>query len=136
MSMELMWILDQFLGRLFGQVLRQHIETDHDFSVSNRFNSPCIINLSTHSTLNNLCTWYSITKWELQIKKHYANITNENIYCLCFLLSSGRGTKLTTHLHLVARSKNEWSCTFTPSVRLHGVVLSWRKSEGQLYLYL
>jgi hypothetical protein len=31
--------------------------------------------------------------------------------------------KLTTHLHLVPRSKNEWNCTSTPT-RLHGVVLS------------
>jgi hypothetical protein len=37
---------------------------------------------------------------------------------------SGRGVKLTTHLHLVPGSKNEWSCTFTPPVRFHGVVLS------------
>jgi hypothetical protein len=28
------------------------------------------------------------------------------------------------HLHLVPRSKNEWSYTSTPPVRLHGVVLS------------
>jgi len=32
--------------------------------------------------------------------------------------------KLTTHLHLVPRSKNEWSYTSTPPIRLHGVVLS------------
>jgi hypothetical protein len=31
--------------------------------------------------------------------------------------------KLTTHLHLVPRSKNEWNYTSTPSIRLHGVVL-------------
>jgi len=31
--------------------------------------------------------------------------------------------KLTTH-HLVPRSKNEWSYTPTPPIRLHGVVLS------------
>jgi hypothetical protein len=31
--------------------------------------------------------------------------------------------KLTTHLHLELRSKNEWSYTSTPPVRLHGVVL-------------
>jgi hypothetical protein len=28
------------------------------------------------------------------------------------------------HLHLVPRSKNAWSCTSTPPIRLHGVVLS------------
>jgi hypothetical protein len=32
--------------------------------------------------------------------------------------------KLTTHLHLVPRSKNEWSYTSTPLIRLHGVVFS------------
>jgi hypothetical protein len=32
--------------------------------------------------------------------------------------------KLTTHLHLVPRSKNAWSYTSTPPIRLHGVVLS------------
>jgi hypothetical protein len=36
----------------------------------------------------------------------------------------GRGVKLITHLHLVPRSKNEWSYTSTPPIRLHGVVLS------------
>jgi hypothetical protein len=30
--------------------------------------------------------------------------------------------KLTPHLHLVPRSKNEWSCTSTPPIRLRGVV--------------
>jgi hypothetical protein len=34
------------------------------------------------------------------------------------------GVKLTTHLHLVPRSKNAWSYTYTPPIRLHGVVLS------------
>jgi hypothetical protein len=29
-----------------------------------------------------------------------------------------------THLHLEPRSKNEWSYTSTPPIRLHGVVLS------------
>jgi hypothetical protein len=33
--------------------------------------------------------------------------------------------KLTTHLHLVPRSKNEWSYTSIPSIRFHGAVLSW-----------
>jgi hypothetical protein len=37
---------------------------------------------------------------------------------------SDRGVKLTTHLHLVPRSKNEWSYTFIPPICLHGVVLS------------
>jgi hypothetical protein len=37
---------------------------------------------------------------------------------------SGPGVKLTTHLHLVPRSKNAWSYTSTPPLRLHSVVLS------------
>jgi hypothetical protein len=37
---------------------------------------------------------------------------------------SGRGVKLATHLHLVPRSKNEWSYTSTPPIRLHSVVLN------------
>jgi hypothetical protein len=37
---------------------------------------------------------------------------------------NGRGVKLTTHLHLVLRSKNAWSYTSAPPLRLHGVVLS------------
>jgi hypothetical protein len=31
---------------------------------------------------------------------------------------------LTTHLHLVPRSKNEWRYTFNLPIRLHGVVLN------------
>jgi len=31
---------------------------------------------------------------------------------------------LMAHLHLVPRSKNAWSYTFTPPLRLHGMVLS------------
>jgi len=34
---------------------------------------------------------------------------------------SGRGVKLTTHLHLVT---NTWSYISTPPIRLHGVELS------------
>jgi len=37
---------------------------------------------------------------------------------------SGRGVKLTTYLHLVPSSKNEWSYTATPPICLDGVVLS------------
>jgi hypothetical protein len=33
------------------------------------------------------------------------------------------GVKLTTHLHLVRRSKNAWSYTSTPPIRFYGVVL-------------
>jgi hypothetical protein len=39
--------------------------------------------------------------------------------------------KLTTHLHLVPRSKNEWSYTSIPPVLSHGVVLSLKKALGQ-----
>jgi hypothetical protein len=42
--------------------------------------------------------------------------------------------KLTTHLLLVPRSKNGWSCTSTPSICLHGVVLGG--AQRQLYLTL
>jgi hypothetical protein len=38
----------------------------------------------------------------------------------------GRGVKLTTHLHLVPRSKNAWRYTSTPPIRLHYVVLSYK----------
>jgi len=40
--------------------------------------------------------------------------------------------KLTTHLHLVPSSKNEWSYTSTP----HYAFMAWClvKAQGQLYL--
>jgi hypothetical protein len=38
--------------------------------------------------------------------------------------------KLTTHLHLVPRSKNARSCTSIPPTRLHGLVLSLKKDTG------
>jgi hypothetical protein len=38
---------------------------------------------------------------------------------------SGREVKLTTHLHLIPRSKNVWNYTSTPLTRLLTVVLSW-----------
>jgi hypothetical protein len=38
--------------------------------------------------------------------------------------------KLTTHLHVVQRSKNEWRYTSTPSIHLHGMVLI--EAQGQL----
>jgi hypothetical protein len=34
------------------------------------------------------------------------------------------GVKLTTHLHLAPRSKNDWSYTSTHPIRLHDLVLS------------
>jgi len=33
--------------------------------------------------------------------------------------------KLTTRLHLVLKSKNEWSYTSTPPIHLHSIVLNW-----------
>jgi hypothetical protein len=42
--------------------------------------------------------------------------------------------KLTTHLRLVPRSKNGWSCTSTHPIRLHGVVL--RGSTGTSLPYM
>jgi hypothetical protein len=37
---------------------------------------------------------------------------------------SGPGVKLTIHLHVVPRSKNEWSYNSIPPTRLHGVMFS------------
>jgi hypothetical protein len=47
---------------------------------------------------------------------------------------NGRGMKLTIHLHLVPRSKNEWSYASTPQY----ASMAWCSVEarGQLYLYL
>jgi hypothetical protein len=42
------------------------------------------------------------------------------------------GCEAITHLHLVLRSKNEYSCTSTPTICLHGVVLNLKKAQGQL----
>jgi hypothetical protein len=46
---------------------------------------------------------------------------------------SGRVVKLTTHLHLVPRSKNEWSYTSTPQYTF----IRWcsDKAQGWLYIY-
>jgi hypothetical protein len=46
---------------------------------------------------------------------------------------SGRGVKLITELHLVPRSKNEWSYTSTPQYAF----MAWFsvKAQGQLYIY-
>jgi hypothetical protein len=42
--------------------------------------------------------------------------------------------RLTTHHDLMPKTKNEWSYTCTPPIRLHGVVLSLKKkAQGQLY---
>jgi len=44
--------------------------------------------------------------------------------------------KLTTHFHLVPRSKNVWSYISTLTIRLHGVVHSYNTGTTLLYLYL
>jgi hypothetical protein len=54
-------------------------------------------------------------------------------------VKNGRGVKLITHLHLVPRSKNAWSYTSTSTstpILLHGVMLSLKKAQGQINLYL
>jgi len=40
--------------------------------------------------------------------------------------------KLTTHLHLVSKSKNAWSYISTTPIRLHSVGLSWKNHRGQV----
>jgi hypothetical protein len=47
---------------------------------------------------------------------------------------SDRSVKLTTHLHLVPRSKNEWSYTSSSPIYLQGVVLSKEKNTGKTSL--
>jgi hypothetical protein len=47
----------------------------------------------------------------------------------------GRGVKLTTHLHLVLRSKSEWSYTSTPPILLHGVVLSLKHRDNFTFTF-
>jgi len=49
---------------------------------------------------------------------------------LIYSLKDGQGVKLVTHPRLVPRSKNGWSCTSNPPIRLHGVVRG--AQEGQL----
>jgi hypothetical protein len=44
--------------------------------------------------------------------------------------------KLTTHLRLVPRSKNGWSCTSTPPMRLQRVVITWGSAETTFYIYV
>jgi hypothetical protein len=41
---------------------------------------------------------------------------------------SGRDVNLTTHLHLVSKSKNAWGYTSTTPIRLYGVVLSYAET--------
>jgi hypothetical protein len=44
---------------------------------------------------------------------------------------------MTTNLHLMPKSKNEWGSKSTPPIRFHGVVLSLKKkAQGQFYLYI
>jgi hypothetical protein len=53
-----------------------------------------------------------------------SNVTNLIGCCMATYSSHNSRVKLTTHLQLVPRSKNEWIYTSTPPIRLHGVVLS------------
>jgi hypothetical protein len=58
----------------------------------------------------------------------YSNVRSKKVRSVSTLsllqLSLRWGMKLATHFHLVLRSKNEWSYTSTPPLRLHGVVLT------------
>jgi len=54
----------------------------------------------------------------------------------CIIVDGNRQTfqrpcsmKLTTHLHLVPRSKDAWRYTSIPPIRLHGVVLDLKKKH-------
>jgi len=53
--------------------------------------------------------------WKSVLSKRYQGLFSRG--------KSGRCMKLTTQLHLMSRSKNVRSCTSTPQIRLHGVVL-------------
>jgi hypothetical protein len=55
--------------------------------------------------------------------------------CLWFFLRvcGERRVKLTAHLHLLPGFGNEWSCTSTPPVCLHGVVPIW--AQGHFHLH-
>jgi hypothetical protein len=44
--------------------------------------------------------------------------------------------KLATHLRLVPRSRDGWSCTSTPPMRLHDVVLNWGSTGTTLSFVL
>jgi hypothetical protein len=51
--------------------------------------------------------------------------------------TSVRIPRCITHIHLVLRSKNVWSCNSTPSIRLHGMVLSLKHRDNFTFtLYL
>jgi len=43
--------------------------------------------------------------------------------------------KLTTHIHLVPGSKNAWNYTSAPPIRLHGVVLSYKKKHRDNFTF-
>jgi hypothetical protein len=65
----------------------------------------------------------------MELVASYAQSIITTIY-FCFL--PGRGVELTTHLHLVPRSKNEWCYTSTPQYAL----MAWCsvKAQGQLHV--
>jgi len=49
---------------------------------------------------------------------------------------SGRDVKLTTHLHLMRRSKNAWSYNSIPQHAFMAWCSVLKKAQGQLYIYL
>jgi hypothetical protein len=59
------------------------------------------------------------------------SVTKKRMHNFTFTLPLGM-----THLHLVPESKNAGRYTSTPPIRLHGVVLSYKKAQAQLNLYL
>jgi hypothetical protein len=42
----------------------------------------------------------------------------------------------TDHLHIVPRSKNEWICTSTLPIRVHGMVLSYKRNRDRFMFTL
>jgi hypothetical protein len=48
---------------------------------------------------------------------------------------SVQGVKLSTHLHLALRSKNAWNYTSTPSIPIHGVVLSLNEKRRDSFTF-
>jgi hypothetical protein len=78
----------------------------------------------------NIWTWREAG--EDCIMRSFITCTLHQIF-LRWSYQGGWSIKLTTHRRIVLRSKNAWSYTSTPSIRLHGVVL---RAQGQLYFHL
>jgi len=47
-----------------------------------------------------------------------------NVFIFEKKLNYSQIVKLITHIHLVLRSKNGWSCNSSPPICLHGIMLS------------